>query len=66
MTNLFGSLDIGIRDFLDIWCLSFEISEDPHTRDILSKNYPSIEYSAIKFHTRRTCQPPRPTRGTAR
>ena len=37
MTNLFGSLDIGIWDFIEIWCLGFEISEYPNTRDISLK-----------------------------
>ena len=50
MTNLFGSLDIEILDFLDIWCLGFEISKVLNTRDIISKDFPSIEYSTIKFH----------------
>jgi hypothetical protein len=51
MTNLFGSLDIGIWDFLEIWCLETEISEVLNTRDIISKDGPSIEYSTVKFHT---------------
>ena len=52
MTNLFGALDIGIWDFLDIWCLGFEISDDLNTWGIISKDYPSIEDSTVKFHTR--------------
>jgi hypothetical protein len=44
MTNLFGSLDIVI------WGLGFEISEVLDTRDIFSKDCPSIEYSTVKFH----------------
>ena len=52
MTNLFGSLDIEILDFLDIWCLGFEISEYLNTWDIIPKDYTSIEYSTVKFHTR--------------
>ena len=52
MTNLFGSLDSKILDFLDIWCLGFEISEVFNTRDIIPKDYPSIEYGIVKFHTR--------------
>ena len=27
MSNLFGSLDIEIWDFIGIWCLKFDISE---------------------------------------
>jgi len=52
MPNLFGALDIGIWDFLDIWCLGFEISDDLNAWDIISKDYPSIEYSTVKFHIR--------------
>ena len=52
MTNLFGSLDIEILDFIGIWCLEFEISEVLNTRDIISKDYPYIEYSTVKFHIR--------------
>ena len=52
MTNLFGSLDIEIWDFIEIWCLGFEISEVLNTRDIIYRDYPSIEYSTVKFHIR--------------
>ena len=52
MTNLFGSLDIGIWDFIGIWRLGFEISEYLNTWDIIPKDYPSIEYSTVKFHAR--------------
>jgi hypothetical protein len=52
MTNLFGSLDIEIWDFLEICCLEIEISEVLNTRDIVSKNGPSIEYSTVKLHTK--------------
>jgi len=52
MTNLFGSLVIGIWDFLEVWCLEIEISEVLNTRDIISKDCPSIEYSTVKFHIR--------------
>jgi len=52
MTNLFGSLDIDILDFIGIWCLGFDISEYLNTRDSDSKDYLSIEYSTVKFHTR--------------
>ena len=52
MTNLFGSLDIGIWDFLEICCLEIEISEVLSTRDIVSKNCPSFEYSTVKLHTK--------------
>jgi hypothetical protein len=52
MTNLFGSLDIVIWGFLEIWCLGFEISEVLNIRDIISKDYPSIEYSTVMFHIR--------------
>jgi hypothetical protein len=36
MTNLFGSLVIGIWDFLGMWCLGFDISEHLNTRDSIS------------------------------
>jgi hypothetical protein len=52
MTNLFGALVFGIWDFLEVWCLEIEISEVLNTRDIISKDCPSIEYSIVKFHTR--------------
>ena len=52
MSNLFGLLDIEIWDFIEIWCLGFEISEVLNTRDIISMDYHSIEYSTVKFHTR--------------
>ena len=52
MTNLFGSLDIGIWNFLEIWCLKVEMSEVLKTRDIVSKDCPSIVCSTVKFHTR--------------
>jgi hypothetical protein len=45
-------LDIEILDFLDIWCLGFEISGYLYTWDIISKDCPSIEYRTIKFHIR--------------
>jgi hypothetical protein len=44
MTNLFGSFDIGILDFLGTWCLVIEISENPNTRDRISNDYPSNRY----------------------
>jgi hypothetical protein len=50
MTNLFGSLDIDIWVFIEIWCLVFEISEVLNTRDIIPKDYPSIEYSTDNFY----------------
>ena len=50
MTNLFGSLDIEIWDFLGIWCLEFDISEYLNTRDSVSIDYRSIGYSTVKFH----------------
>ena len=31
MSNLFGSLDIEILDFIGIWCLAFDISKYPNT-----------------------------------
>ena len=46
---LFG---IDIWDFIEIWCLGFEISEILNIRDIISKDSPSIAYSTVKFHTR--------------
>ena len=49
MTNLFGSLVIGIWDFLEIWCFEIEISEVLNPRDIIFKYCPSIEYSIVKF-----------------
>jgi hypothetical protein len=60
MTNRFSSLEIDIWDFIDIClpavllagCLGFEISEFLNTRDIISKDYHSIEYSTVKFHIR--------------
>ena len=52
MTNLFGSLDIEFLGFIEIWYLGFEISEYLNTRDNISKDYPSVEYSTVKFHTR--------------
>ena len=52
MSNLFGSLDIGIWDFIGIWCLEFEISEFLNTWESISKDDLSIGYSTIKFHTR--------------
>jgi hypothetical protein len=54
MTNLFGSLDIEIWDFIGIWCLEFDISEHLNTRDSIFKDYLSIGYSIVKFRTR--CQ----------
>ena len=39
MSNLFGSLDIEIWDFIEICCLDFEISEYLHTRESVCKNY---------------------------
>jgi hypothetical protein len=54
MTNLFGSLDIEIWDFIGIWCLEFDISEYLNNRDSIFKDYLSIGYSTVKFHTR--CQ----------
>jgi hypothetical protein len=52
MTNLFGSLDIDIWDFIGIWCLEFDISEFLNTRESISKNDLSIGYRTVKFHTR--------------
>jgi hypothetical protein len=52
MSNLFGSLDIEIWDFIEIWCLEFEISEYLNTQDSISKDYLTIEYSSVKFHVR--------------
>jgi hypothetical protein len=52
MTNLFGPLDIENWDFIEIWCLGFEISGNPNTQDIIYRGYPSTEYSTVKFHTR--------------
>jgi hypothetical protein len=49
MTNLFGSLDIEIWDFIGIWDLGFDISEYFNTRDSISKDYFSIGYSTVKF-----------------
>ena len=36
--ELFGSLEIEIWDLLGIWCLEFDISEHPNTRDSISKD----------------------------
>jgi hypothetical protein len=47
MTNLFGSLEIGIWDFLGIWRLKIEISENPNTRDRIPNDYPSNEYKTL-------------------
>jgi hypothetical protein len=33
MSNLFGSLDIEVLDFIGIWCLEFDISEYLNTHD---------------------------------
>ena len=52
MPNLFGSLDINILDLLGIWCLEFDISEHFNTRDSISKDYLSVGYSTVMFHTR--------------
>jgi hypothetical protein len=52
MTNLFGSFDIEILDLIESWCLVFEISEHFNTRDSISEDYSSIEYSTVKFHIR--------------
>ena len=52
MTNLFGLLDIEVLDLIEIWCLRFEISEVLNTRDFIFNDYPSIEYSTVKFHIR--------------
>jgi hypothetical protein len=60
MSNLFGLLDIEFGDFIEIClpavllagCLEFGISEVLNTRDIISKDYHSVEYSTVKFHTR--------------
>ena len=54
LPHLFRSLDIEIWDFLGIRCLGFEISKVLNTRDIISKDYPYIEYSTVKFHKRVT------------
>jgi hypothetical protein len=45
--KMFESLDIDIWDFIETWCLGFEISEYLNTWDIISKDYPSIEYSTV-------------------
>ena len=52
MTNRFRSLDIEILDFIEFWCLGFEISEYPNTQDRISKDDPSTENSTVKSHTR--------------
>ena len=52
MSNLFGSLDIEIWDLIVIWCLEFDISEVLNSRDSISKDYLSIGYSTVKFHTK--------------
>ena len=52
MTNLFGALGIEIWDFIDIWCLGFEISEVLNTRYGVFKDDLSIGYRTVKFHTR--------------
>jgi hypothetical protein len=60
MSNLFGSLDIELWDFIGIClpavllagCLEFEFSEYHNTRDAVFKDYLSIVYSTVKFHTR--------------
>ena len=56
MSNLFGFLDIEIWDFIEIWCLKFEISEYLNTRGSISKENLSIGSSTVKFHTRSTRQ----------
>jgi hypothetical protein len=52
MSNLFGSLVLGIWDFQEIWCLEIEIYEVLNTRDVISKDCPYFEYSIVKFHIR--------------
>ena len=47
MTNLFGSLDIEIWDFLGIWCLEFEIFEFLNTREGIFKEDLSIGYRTV-------------------
>ena len=42
MTNRLSSLEIDIWDLIEIWCVGFEISEILNTRDIISKDSPSI------------------------
>ena len=50
MTNLFGSLDSDIWDFIGIWCLEFDISEYLNTRDAVSKDDLSVRYRSVEFH----------------
>jgi len=52
MTNLLGSLDIEVLYLIEIWCLRFEISEVLNTWDFIFYDYPSFEYSTVKFDTR--------------
>jgi len=52
MTNLFGSLDIDIWDFVGIWCFEFDISEYLNTRYGVSKDDLSVGCRTVKFHTR--------------
>ena len=42
MSNLIGSLDFEIWDFIGIWCLIFDISEYLNTRESIFKDYLSI------------------------
>ena len=50
-------MEIDIWDFIGIWCLGYEISKILNTRDIITKDSPSIAYSTVKFHAR--CQQPK-------
>jgi hypothetical protein len=52
MTNRLCSCEIDIWDFIVIWCVGCEISDILNTRDIISKDSPSIADSTVKFYTR--------------
>ena len=54
MTDLFGSLDIEIWNFIEIWCLEFDISKYLNTWDSVFKDYLSIGYRTVNFHIRCT------------
>ena len=43
---------VKIWDFIGLWCLEFEISEYLNTREGILRDYLSIGYSTVKFHTR--------------
>ena len=51
-SKLFGSLDVVIWNLFVFWCLYFDISEYPYTRDRISKNELSIGNRTVKFHIR--------------